>query len=117
MSENGYFPHPQYTSKTYRSVNRSIVSSQDAELMGEMVGRELDMSIKHLSKIMPKLKLCIEPVLSVANENQNVIGDSGIKEMECSNSGGWNCSVCLSYQTEQLHTENDFTFTVINTPA
>ena len=37
--------------------------------------------------------------------------------MECSNSGLWNCSLYISCQTEELHTENDFTYNVITTPA
>ena len=107
----------QYIPKKYRSVNRSITSMHDAELIEKIVGRELELSITYLSKIIPKLNLYIAPVLSVANEIQKDIGDCNIKEMECSSSGLWNCSLCISCQTEDLHTENDFTYTVINTPA
>ena len=70
-----------------------------------------------MSKIITKLKLYIAPVLSVANQIQNIIGDNNIKEMECSNSGVWNYSVCSPCQTEQLNTENDFAYTVIRTPV
>ena len=55
-------------------------------------------------------------MLTVANEIQDDIGDCNIKELECSSQGLWNCSLCISCQTEDFHTENDFTYTVINTP-
>ena len=107
----------QYVPKKYMSVNQSIISMHDAELMEKIVGRELELSIMYLSKLIPKLNLYIAPVISVANEIQHDIGNCNIKEMECSNSGLWNCSLCISCQTEELHTENDFTYTVITTPA
>ena len=75
------------------------------------------MSILHLSKIIPNLNRYIAPVLSVANLIQKDIGDCNIKELEYSSSGSWNCSLCISCQTEELHTENDFTYTEINTPT
>ena len=85
--------------------------------MEKIVGRELELGILYLSTLIPNLKLYIAPVLSVANEIQNDIGNVNIKQLECSSSGLWNCSLCISCQTEELHTENDFTYTVINTPA
>ena len=89
----------------------------DAEILGKIMGRELELSITHLSKLIPKLYLYIASVLSVANDIQEEIGDCHIKRMECSRSGLWDCSLCISCQTEELHTENDFTYTVINTPT
>ena len=88
----------------------------DAQLMEKIVGRELELSILQLSTIIPRLHLYIAPVLAVANQIQDDIGDCNIKELECSSLGLWNCSLCISCQTEDLHTENDFTYTVINTP-
>ena len=107
----------QYVPKKYRSNKASKASQLDAEFMEKIVGRELELGILYLSTIIPNLKLYIAPVLSVANQIQNDIGSCNIKELECSSSGLWNCSLCISCQTEELHTENDFTYTVINTPA
>ena len=85
----------QCITKKYRSVNWSITSMHDSELLEVMVGRELELSITNLSKLIPKLNLYIAPVLSVVNEIQEEIGDCNIKEMECSSSGLWNCSFCI----------------------
>ena len=77
-------PHPSHNifPKKYRSVNRSITSMHDAELIKKKLGMEFELSITYLSKIIPKLNLYIAPVLSVANENKKDIGDCNIKEME-----------------------------------
>jgi len=107
----------QYAPKKFGSIKASLTSELDASFMEKIVGRELELGILYLSTIIPNLKLYIAPVLSVANQIQNDIGSCNIKELECSSSGLWNCSLCISCQTEQLHTENDFTYTVINTPA
>ena len=53
----------------------------DSELLEVMVGRELELSITNLSKLIPKLNIYIAPVLSVVNEIQEEIGDCNIKEM------------------------------------
>ena len=81
-----------------------------------MAGRELTQSIKYLSKLIPRLHLFISPTLSFVHDLQEEIGQCNIAKINGSESGLWMTAICLTCQTEKLHTEDDLTYTVISVP-
>ena len=106
----------RYVAKKFKSPRRSMISQMDAKHMEYMAGKELSQSINYLSKLIPNLHLFISPTLSVVHKLQEEIGECNVVKIEGSDSGLWTTSICVTCQTEILHTEDDFTYTVISIP-
>ena len=85
-------------------------------LIEELVARELKDGIDNVGRILPNFKDCIAPVLKVADDLQAIVGDIHIKRGTYHDYGIWKSVVSINSQTEELHTEDDCSYTVITVP-
>ena len=85
--------------------------------MEEQASIELGNGVIGLCTLIPKLREYIGPTLTLAYNLQDVLGDFNMKSVQVSEHGMWQTCICENAQTEQLHTENDCTYTVISVPV
>ena len=74
------------------------------------------MGIKSLCKVLPKLQTYISPTLETINIIQQDIGNLNLRVLDHACSNLWQTSICVNAQTEQIHNENDCTYTIITIP-
>ena len=88
----------------------------NAEIMETLCADDLNKGVHSLVTILPKVREYIAPTLNIAYNMQHDIGDLNMKKTAVSNNGMWQSCICVNFQTAELHTENDCTYTVITTP-
>ena len=76
----------------------------------------LDFAIKSFQKIIPNVKKLICPILNSAHQFQKEVGDINFREVQSSNLGLWQSSICVNAMTRIFHTEKDVTYTIISVP-
>ena len=104
----------QYATKK----NSSIQQKSNVIIIEELIARELKQGIDILSSLQPAMsfKECISPVLNVAKKLQESIGDIKLKESSYSDYGIWKSVMCVNAETEEMHSEDDCSYTVITVP-
>ena len=103
-------------SKKYSTELRTEIADLDAEYMERKSCRELTFGIKSLCRVFPNLQTYISPALETIHDIQQDIGNLNLKVLDHTHSNLWQTSICVNSQTEQLHIENDCTYTIITIP-
>ena len=60
----------QYVNRSYGNPLKNMMSNNNAELIEELVSKELEVGIDGVAKIVPSIGKLIYPILNVANEKQ-----------------------------------------------
>ena len=102
----------QYTFKK----GQGLHSELNASFIEELMLRELKNTICQMNNKLPFLSSIIAPVVGVAFNMQAEKGDIKIDETSASNLGIWQSTLSVNAVTEELHTEDDVTYTVIDVP-
>ena len=76
----------------------------------------MEAGIDGLARIIPQVRQFIAPLINVANEKQIDNGDINLKETGSYQDGLWQSSISVNARTNEFHTENDSTYTVITIP-
>ena len=112
----------------YKLVNNSSIGQyvmkpriNDSTKLGgiaieELMNRELMEGIKLLGTIVPSISEYIAPIFKVANDLQCTKGDINIKASTGSEHGIWKSVFCVNAVTEELHNEDDCSYTVVTVP-
>lgn len=114
----------------YRKCNNSSVSQYavrntatftqecDAVIIEDIMCKELQQGIECLNAIKPSMSIknSVAPVLKIADKLQSSIGDIKLKATEYSKFGIWKSVFCVNAETEELHNEDDCSYTVITVP-
>ena len=106
----------QYTTKKYKSIQKSNVAKMDAEYLDKMCCRELQTAVNGISKLIPNISRYIAPTITAAHTLQSKYGDCKLEKMLCSSEGLWQASIGVDASTSELHCENDCTYTLISVP-
>ena len=104
----------QYTVNKDASINQQC----NIVVIEELIGRELKQGIDILSSVQPSmsLKQCVSPVLHVAKQLQSCKGDIRLKESSYADYGIWKSVLCVNAVTQEMHSEDDCSYTVITVP-
>ena len=102
----------QYTNKK----NVTVEQKMKFLVIEDLVARELKDGIMMLGSLIPLLKEYIAPIFGVADKMQLSKGNINIKADKYAKYGIYKSVFCVNAETEELHTENDCSYTVISTP-
>ena len=102
----------QYTFKK----GKGLHSELNASFIEELMMRELKNTINQMSNKLPFLSSIIAPVIGVAFKMQAQKGNIKIDKTSASDLGIWQSTLSVNAVTEELHTEDDVTYTVIDVP-
>ena len=102
----------QYTFKK----DKGLHSELNASFIEELMLTELKASVLKMNDKLPFLSMIISPVIGVAFNMQARKGNIKIEETSASKEGLWQCTLSVNGITEELHTEDDVTYTVIDVP-
>ena len=103
------------TQYTFKKGN-SIHSELHASFIEELMITELKASLSKINDYLPFLSTVISLVLKVAFNMQVKHGDIKIEQTSASEEGIWQSTLSVNAITEELHTEDDVTYTVIDVP-
>ena len=85
--------------------------------MEEQCLKEVSRSMVSLSKKIPNISKLISPLLDVAFQKQEKIGNINFVAGDSTRYGVWHTSICVNATTESFHTEKDVTYTLISVPG
>ena len=77
-----------------------------------MISKEMPMEKK-----IPNISKLISPLLDVAFQKQEKIGNINFVGGDSTRYGVWHTSICVNATTEIFHTEKDVTYTLISIPG
>jgi len=81
-----------------------------------MASQELGAGIDGVARIIPNIRKLIAPVINVANKIQDRDEDINLHKTPSFKDGLWQSSISVNGRTNEFHTENDSTYTVIAIP-
>ena len=104
----------QYAVKKHATITQKC----NIVVIEELIGRELKEGIDLLSSVQPSMSLkeCVSPVLHVAKHLQKYKGDVKLIPTSYSDYGIWKSVFCVNAVTEEVHCEDDCSYTVITVP-
>ena len=88
-----------------------------AHTIEEVISVEMSLVSKTLSKLVEYADRLILPVLDIASKMQVNYGNIFFKKDKKKCSSTWNINVCINASTEDFHTENDTSYTLITVPS
>ena len=106
----------QYVCKKSTTTSKSNICKLNADRLELSCATELKNGITVLSRIIPRLKVLISPIIKVAYDNQKTHGDINLKLTSTHDVGLWQSAICTNAQTKIFHTEKDCTYTLITVP-
>ena len=102
----------QYAIKNGKSIEQQLNSA----IIEEMLHRELCDGVNTLERIIPRIRNAISPLIGCAHKLQKEYGDINIRETASASLGIWKTAIAVNAYTQQLHYEDDCTYTIIHVP-
>ena len=106
----------QYSSKKSKIERTQLCIERESEHYERMVSEEINVCMEAISKVVPKVRSVINPIVETAFKIQSDEIDLNIKSGHSSKHGCWHTSICINAETEQFHTEDDCCYTLICVP-
>jgi len=107
----------QYANKTSKSVMRMQKLNEDASEIEHVCASHISESVLGMENVIRNISKLLSPVIDTAFEMQKDYGQVGLKDVESSESGMWQSSMCVNARTRILHTEEDCTYTLCKVPS
>ena len=79
-------------------------SSINVSIIEEMVAAELEVGVKDLSNVVPRIKSLLTPAMNTAFNHQTEHGNIDLNKISASQFGLWQISVAVNAQTNKFHT-------------
>ena len=106
----------QYANRKYKDRLKMDKSIINASVIEEMASKELGAGIDGVARIIPNIRKLIAHVINVANKVQDRDEDINLHKTPSFKDGLWQSSISVNGRTNEFHTENDSTYTVIAIP-
>ena len=105
-----------FVNKKSKIPHRNKMIDATADKVDRLCAEVISDGMSLLSVIIPHIRILVSPILDSAAKTQTCLGREVIKEVNTTASGFWNCMLNVNGATNQLHSENDATYSLITVP-